>query len=191
MLREGLKVALATTGRIEGRWSPQSLRAPPPDGRLTTTEIAPSESVSRNASRHRKRTGRIRADVIALGRHDVNWSPGESLRCDFLARALNPKPALPVRLQGTDDRNLPGEFPSVDELRKTLLHSFRHRPLHASHLLRPFRRHVLDRNLSQTMPRLIVHAGRQAVQVTGCGDKVLASVELTAAQRADLEFLAQ
>ena len=45
--------------------------------------------------------------------------------------------------------------------------------------------------LDQTMPRLIVHAGRQAVQVTGCGDKVLASVELTAAQRADLEFLAQ
>lgn len=45
--------------------------------------------------------------------------------------------------------------------------------------------------LHETMPRLIVHAGRQAVQVTGCGDKVLASVELTAEQRADLEFLAQ
>lgn len=45
--------------------------------------------------------------------------------------------------------------------------------------------------LQQKMPRLIVHAGRQAVQVTGCGDQVLASVELTAEQRADLESLAQ
>ena len=45
--------------------------------------------------------------------------------------------------------------------------------------------------LHETMPRLIVHAGRQAVQVTGCGDKVLASVELTVEQRADLELLAQ
>lgn len=45
--------------------------------------------------------------------------------------------------------------------------------------------------LHETTPRLIVHTGRQSVQVTGCGDKVLASVELTTEQRADLESLAQ
>lgn len=96
--------------------------------------------------------------------------------------------AFKERTTGTSPANF---HLSTNFARLTLLHSFRHRPLHASHLLRPFRRHVLDRNLSQTMPRLIVHAGRKAVQVTGCGDKILASVELTAAQRADLEFLAQ
>ncbi len=44
--------------------------------------------------------------------------------------------------------------------------------------------------LHETVPSVVVHPKRQAVQILGCGEKVLVSVELTADQKAGLELLA-
>lgn len=43
--------------------------------------------------------------------------------------------------------------------------------------------------MDETVPNLIFHADREAVQVTACTGAVLASVELTASQKADLASL--
>ncbi|MDE2876050.1 MAG: hypothetical protein OXU69_06445 [Gemmatimonadota bacterium] len=45
--------------------------------------------------------------------------------------------------------------------------------------------------MHETEPNLFFHSTRQAVQVLGCGGLVVAMIELTASQKADLEAIAE